>query len=51
MKTADDKWGFAVVADNVFNAGYYTSGDSLALGNSAAWGNPRVVRVEATAKF
>jgi outer membrane receptor protein involved in Fe transport len=51
VKTADDKWGLALVADNVFNVGYLTSGDSLALGNSGAWGNPRVIRVEVTAKF
>jgi iron complex outermembrane receptor protein len=51
LKTADDKYGIAVVADNLFNKEYYTYGNSLSLGNSLTYGNPRIIRGEVTMKF
>jgi iron complex outermembrane receptor protein len=51
LRTADDKFGVALVADNLFNRAYYTSGASLAVGNSLTWGDRRIIRGEVTAKF
>lgn len=53
VRTADDKYGLAVFANNLFNRGYVTYGSSSAAtgGNVLTWGNPRIVGVEATASF
>ena len=53
VRTADDKYGLAVFANNLFNEGYATYGSSSAAsgGNLLTWGNPRIVGVEATTKF
>lgn len=53
VRTTDDKYGLAVFANNLFNKGYVTYGSSSAAtgGNVLTWGNPRIVGVEATAKF
>lgn len=51
VRTADDKYGFAVYANNVFNAAYYTFGNSASTGNIKTWGNPRIVGAEVSAKF
>lgn len=51
VKTTDDRFGFAVIADNLFNKGYQTSGVSLSLGNSLTWGDRRIIRAEVSAKF
>jgi iron complex outermembrane receptor protein len=51
LRTRDDKYGFAVVADNLFNKAYYTYGNSTSLGNSLGWGSPRIIRGEIIARF
>lgn len=51
LKTTDDVYGVALVADNIFNTSYYTSGNSTGMGNVLAWGNPRIIRAELTMKF
>jgi iron complex outermembrane receptor protein len=51
LRTMDDKFGFAVIADNLFNREYFVYGNSLSVGNSLTYGNPRIIRGEATWKF
>lgn len=51
VKTTDDKFGFAIVADNLFNTSYYTNANSTATGNTRLWGSPRIIRGEVTVKF
>lgn len=52
MKTADDKYGVSVFANNLFDASYFTSGSSAAAtGTLLNWGDPRIVGVEATVDF
>ena len=51
VKTADDKYGIALVADNLFDEDYFTFGQSAVTGVLAGWGNPRIIRVEATVRF
>jgi len=51
MKTADDRYSVALVADNIFNEAYYISGNAGAQGNSRVWGNPRIIRAEVGVKF
>ena len=52
LRTADDAFELAVYAKNLFNAGYTTFGNSSSsYGNILAWGDPRIVGVEATVKF
>jgi iron complex outermembrane receptor protein len=51
LRTVDDRFGLALVADNVFNEGYYTFGQSAVTGVLAGWGSPRIVRAEASVKF
>jgi iron complex outermembrane receptor protein len=50
VRTIDDKYGFSVFANNLFNRGYVTYGSS-SNGNLLTWGNPRIVGAEATTKF
>lgn len=52
LRTADDKYGVSIYANNLFNNAYVTFGNSNA-GNSTQlnWGNPRIVGVELSAKF
>lgn len=51
LKTADDRLGIAVVADNLFNKAYNTFGVSQAVGNNRTWGDRRVIRGEISGKF
>ncbi len=52
IRTADDRYGFAVYVNNAFNTVYYTYGSSsLPLGNILGYGNPRIMGGEITAKF
>lgn len=52
LRTADDAFELAVYAKNLFNQGYTTFGNSSSsYGNILAWGDPRIVGVEATVKF
>jgi iron complex outermembrane receptor protein len=53
LRSEDDKYGFAVFANNIFNRGYVTYGSSSAAtgGSLLTWGNPRIVGGEFTAKF
>ena len=51
LKTHDGRFGIALVADNLFNHVYYIQGSSVSFGNNLAYGNPRIIRGEVTAKF
>ena len=51
LKTADDRYGLALIADNIFNKAYYVFGQSSVTSVVMGWGTPRVVRGEITAKF
>jgi len=51
VRTSDAKYGFSVYGNNIFDRGYYTSGQTSATGNFFQWGNPRVIGGEFTAKF
>jgi iron complex outermembrane recepter protein len=52
VRSADDRYELAVYAKNLFNEGYTTFGNSSSTyGNILAWGDPRIVGVEATVKF
>jgi len=51
VKTADDRYGLALVGDNIFNKAYFVYGQSAVTSVIAGWGSPRIIRVEATAKF
>jgi iron complex outermembrane receptor protein len=51
VRTMDDRYGFAIFANNLFDEGYVTYGSSNALGNELTWGNPRIVGAEVTAKW
>jgi iron complex outermembrane receptor protein len=51
VRTANDNYGVAIFANNLFNKGYLTYGSSSSLGNQLTWGTPRVAGVEVTAKF
>ena len=51
VKTTDDKYGIALVADNLFDQAYYTFGQSAVTGVLAGWGTPRIIRGEVTIKF
>lgn len=52
VRTADDKYGFAVYANNLFNTQYFVYGSSAAaFGNLLSYGNPRIIGAEITAKF
>jgi outer membrane receptor protein involved in Fe transport len=50
LRTTNDKYGFSMFANNLFNRGYVTYGSSSD-GNILTWGNPRIVGAEVTAKF
>jgi iron complex outermembrane recepter protein len=51
VRTTDDKYGIALVADNLFNRVYFVSGNSGVYGNNDTYGNPRIIRGELTVKF
>jgi iron complex outermembrane recepter protein len=51
VQTADQRVGFSVYANNLFNKGYTVFGGSSALGNQFTWGNPRIVGGEVTVKY
>jgi iron complex outermembrane receptor protein len=52
LRSSDDKYELAVYAKNLFNDAYTTFGNSAAsYGNILAWGDPRIVGVEATLNF
>ena len=51
LRTTDDRYGLALVADNIFNKGYFVFGQSALTGVTSGWGNPRIIRGEFTAKF
>lgn len=51
VKTVDDRYGFAISANNLFNQAYYSNGSAIAFGNSLIWGNPRVIKGEFTVNF
>lgn len=51
VRTMDDRYGVAIFATNLFNRGYVTFGSSSGLGNQLTWGNPRIIGMEATAKY
>jgi iron complex outermembrane receptor protein len=52
VRSADDKYGLAVYANNLFDNAYTTYGSSAAItGTLLNWGNPRIVGVEVTARL
>jgi iron complex outermembrane receptor protein len=51
LRTANDRFGIALVADNVFNKEYYVQGSASAFGDNLAYGNPRVIRGEISVKY
>lgn len=51
LKTTDNKYGIALVADNLFNEAYYTFGQAGFTGVSRGWGNPRIIRGEFSIKY
>jgi iron complex outermembrane recepter protein len=52
VRSLNDKYGIAVYANNLFNGAYTTYGSSAATtGTLLAWGNPRVVGVEVSARL
>ena len=51
VRTMDDKYGFAIAADNLFDEDYFIFGQSAVTGVLAGWGNPRIIRGEFTMKF
>lgn len=52
VRTADDRYGVSVYADNLFNEGYLVGGNiSGTSGVTGAWGNPRIVGVEFSVKY
>ena len=52
VKSTDDSWEIAVYAKNLFNSNYSVFGNSAAsYGNILAYGDPRIVGIEANVKF
>ena len=51
IRTSDNKYEVSLYANNLFNAAYYTFGNSGPTGNQLTWGNPRVIGGEITARF
>lgn len=51
VEIADGRFEIAAFANNLFNKGYFTSGNSGGFGRQFRWGDPRIVGVEAKAKF
>ncbi len=52
VRTADDRFGLSVYANNLFNKAYFVTGNSSStFGTNLGWGNPRIVGAEFTAKF
>lgn len=52
VRTANDRWGISVYANNLLNSAYQTFGNSAeGSGTQLAWGNPRVVGAEFSGKF
>ncbi|GIX30180.1 MAG: hypothetical protein KatS3mg124_0652 [Porticoccaceae bacterium] len=48
VRTADDRWGLYLVADNLLDKVYFIGADAGTFGNLLNYGTPRVVRLEAT---
>lgn len=51
LKSSDDRYGIALVGDNIFNQAYYVFGQSAATSVTNGWGNPRIIRGEVSVKF
>ncbi len=52
VQTSDGKYSFTLWAKNLFNRAYFTYGNSaFPYGNQLAWGDPRVVGGEISARF
>lgn len=51
IKSADDRYGFYVVADNLFDEEYYIGADAGTFGNLLNYGKRRIVRGEFVYKF
>lgn len=51
VKTSDDRYELAVFAKNLFNKGYFTSGNAGGFGRQLRWGDPRIIGAEARLKF
>lgn len=51
VHTADDKWGFDIVADNVFDEVYYIGADAGVFGNLLNYGTRRIIGGELIYKF
>jgi iron complex outermembrane receptor protein len=51
VRTGDDRYGFAIVGDNLFNEDYFQFGASNVAGNTLGHGKPRIIRAEITANF
>ncbi|TGD75614.1 TonB-dependent receptor [Mangrovimicrobium sediminis] len=51
VHSADDKWGFDIVADNLFDEVYYIGADAGVFGNLLNYGNRRIVRGELIYRF
>lgn len=51
LRTRDDRYSVALVADNVLNQEYFQYGLSNALGNMLGYGRPRIIRGEVSVHF
>jgi iron complex outermembrane recepter protein len=52
IRTTDDRFGFALYCNNVFDAQYYVYGSSsLPFGNILGYGNPRIMGAEISVKY
>ena len=51
LKTTDDKYGIALVADNLFNEQYFVFGQSAFTSVTTGAAAPRIIRGEVTVKF
>jgi iron complex outermembrane receptor protein len=51
VKTADDKYQLSVFANNLFDKGYFTSGNAGGFGRQMRWGDPRIIGFEGRIKF
>lgn len=51
VRTDDDKYGFYLVADNVFDEEYHIGADAGSFGNLLGYGQRRIVRGEFSMKF
>lgn len=51
LRSTDDTWGFDIVADNLFDEGYYIGADAGAFGNLLNYGKRRIIRGELSYRF